>query len=87
MTEVKLSVTSPNGMHARPAGALVKTLSSFQSTVEIVAKGQKKNAKSIMSLLSLGLGLGDEISFLVSGPDEVEVAKEIQKWSDASSHA
>jgi len=60
---------SSDGLHARPAGLFVKTLSAFKSTVEVEVKGQKKNGKSIMSLMALGAAPGDELKISVSGED------------------
>lgn len=60
---------SSDGLHARPAGLFVKTLSAFKSTVEVEVKGQKKNGKSIMSLMSLGASPGDELTVSINGED------------------
>ena len=50
------------GIHARPAGMFVKKAAEFKSTVEVLAKGKTVNAKSIMGIMSLGLGQGDELT-------------------------
>jgi phosphocarrier protein HPr len=60
---------SDDGLHARPAGLFVKALSTFKSSVEVELKGQKKNGKSIMSLMSLGAVPGDELKVSISGED------------------
>ncbi|MEZ4815795.1 MAG: HPr family phosphocarrier protein [Bdellovibrionota bacterium] len=60
---------SSDGLHARPAGLFVKTLSAFKSAVEVEVKGQKKNGKSIMSLMSLGASSGDELKVSITGDD------------------
>ena len=49
----------------------VKKASEFTSTVEVKAKGKTVNAKSIMGIMSLGLGQGEEVtSMLLTGADE-----------------
>lgn len=70
MTELNLTLENNEGLHARPAAVLAKIAGQFQSKIEIKAKGQVKNAKSIMGLLSLGLEKGDEISIQIEGADE-----------------
>lgn len=70
MTELLFKLENAEGLHARPAGMLAKTASQFQSKIEIHARGQAKNAKSIMSLLSLGLEKGDEVRLVADGADE-----------------
>ncbi len=69
MVEVQIQLKNGDGLHARPAGILAKAASQFQAKVEIAAKGQTKNAKSVMSLLTLGLEKGDVLALRADGPD------------------
>lgn len=71
MLEQKLSILNEEGMHARPAGAFVKTANEFKSAVEIRANGMSKNGKSLMGLMSLGLSKDSEITLIVTGEDEI----------------
>ena len=48
----------------------VKKASEFTSTVEVLAKGKTVNAKSIMGIMSLGLGQGEEIVVKAEGADD-----------------
>ena len=67
--EITLKLMNEEGMHARPAGVLVKTASQFKSKIEIHYNGKTANAKSVLGLMSLGMtGLSD---FLIKadGPD------------------
>jgi phosphocarrier protein HPr len=70
MVEKKLSILNEEGMHARPAGAFVKTANEFKSAVEIRANGISKNGKSLMGIMSLGLSKDSEITIVVTGEDE-----------------
>ncbi len=70
MIEVQLELKNGDGLHARPAGIIAKAASQFQAKVEVSAKGQSKNAKSVMSLLTLGLERGDAFALRADGPDE-----------------
>lgn len=68
--EKTVVIKNATGLHARPAGMFVKKASEFTSTVEIIAKGKTVNAKSIMGIMSLGLGQGQEIVIKADGADQ-----------------
>lgn len=70
MTELNLTLENAEGLHARPAAVLAKLAGQFASKIEIKAKGQQKNAKSIMGLMALGLEKGDAIQLVAEGADE-----------------
>jgi phosphocarrier protein HPr len=78
--ECELTVHLQTGLHARPAGLLVKMVSQFKSTVELQKNGTKKNAKSLMSLLSLGVQKGDTIQILATGEDATAAGEAIRKF-------
>ncbi|SCH18543.1 MULTISPECIES: HPr family phosphocarrier protein [unclassified Romboutsia] len=65
-----VSIKNASGLHARPAGMFVKKAAEFKATVEVIAKGKTVNAKSIMGIMSLGLGKGDELTISAKGEDE-----------------
>ena len=60
MKEFKYVVTDAEGIHARPAGLLVKKAGEFTSSVTI-AKGDKSaDAKRIFGVMGLGVKTGEE---------------------------
>lgn len=67
--ETTVTLLTEDGLHARPAGLLVKVAGQFQSKVELSANGATKNAKSIMSLMSMGLKGGEQIQLKADGDD------------------
>lgn len=64
-----VTVLNPQGLHARPADLLVRLANQFQSPIEIGKKGEWVDAKSILSLLTLGAAQGTELGLRASGPD------------------
>lgn len=68
------------GIHARPAGLLVKEASSFPGTVKIAAGGKEVDAKRILGIMSLGVKQGCEVTVTVDGDGEAEMAKKLQKF-------
>jgi phosphocarrier protein HPr len=72
MTEAVLKITNPTGLHARPAAQFVQKAASFRSKVTIIANGKVADAKSILSVMSMGLNYGAEITVTADGEDEKE---------------
>ncbi|SEF88065.1 phosphocarrier protein [Caloramator fervidus] len=72
MIERKVIIKNPTGLHARPASLLVKEANKFKSEIMINKGGKDVNAKSILSVLSLGVSNGDEIIIKANGEDEKE---------------
>lgn len=68
------------GIHARPAGLLVKVASGYQSDIIFLKDEKKANAKRIMALMGLGATKGTEIKVTVEGPDEEEAAKAVEEF-------
>ena len=70
------------GIHARPAGQLVKTASQHQCQVFISKNGSEVNAKSIMGVLMLEAGYGSDIVVKVVGGDEETAMNAIEDLID-----
>ncbi|TMD80798.1 MAG: HPr family phosphocarrier protein [Chloroflexi bacterium] len=69
MTEQRLTITNKVGLHARPAALFVQTAARFKDTrVEVVKDGMVRDAKSILSVLTLGVGQGATITVRAEGP-------------------
>lgn len=70
MVSKNITVDNRVGIHARPASLFVKTAAGFQSSITVTKYEKKGNAKSIISILALGVGKGDEIVISAEGEDE-----------------
>lgn len=70
MIEKKVIVKNETGLHARPAGLIVREASKFKSTIALIKDSKEYNAKSIMSVMSMGAGMGEEIFVRANGEDE-----------------
>jgi phosphocarrier protein HPr len=68
------------GIHARPAGILVKEAKKYQSKIVIVKNGKKAEATKLMALMGLGVKCGDEVMVEVSGEDEDTASREIKAF-------
>ena len=70
MKQFEYTVTEPVGIHARPAGQLVKALKNYGSKV-MITKGEKTiDASRLMSLMGLAVKCGETIHVSIEGPDE-----------------
>ena len=58
------------GIHARPAGLLVKKVSELTSTVTITKDEKSVNASKLFAVMSLGVKNGDKITINISGENE-----------------
>lgn len=77
MVEKNIIIKNPTGLHARPASMLVKEANKYKSEIKIIKNGKEANAKSILSLLSLGISKDSEVTIKVSGDDENEAINAI----------
>jgi phosphotransferase system HPr (HPr) family protein len=73
MLKVTLRVAAEVGLHARPAAVFVEQASRFESEINVrnaTAESDWADAKSILSVLTLGVEQDHEIELEVDGPDE-----------------
>lgn len=73
MAEVVLTVTNPVGLHARPAALFVQTAARFpHTTIRVVKDGKPADAKSILQVLTLGVGPGASITIQAEGEQAMD---------------
>ncbi|KRM03489.1 phosphocarrier protein HPr [Limosilactobacillus gastricus] len=72
-------VTAETGIHARPATILVQTASKFSSDINLVYNEKSVNLKSIMGVMSLGVGQGADVTITAEGDDEADAMKAIEE--------
>lgn len=77
MTKKKVTIINDAGLHARPAAALVKLASKFESDFYIHLYGYKVNGKSILGVMTLAAEKGAELELELDGPDEEEATEAI----------
>ncbi|MCT3038749.1 phosphocarrier protein HPr [Leuconostoc mesenteroides] len=63
-------IIAETGIHARPATLLVQAASKFASDVTLSYQGKDVNLKSIMGVMSLGVGQGADVTIKTEGADE-----------------
>lgn len=72
MKELKYTITDSQGIHARPAGLLVKEAAKFVSDIKIEKAGKAADAKRIFGVMGLAAKQGEEVVIKAEGADEAE---------------
>ena len=78
MKQLEIVIHNPTGLHARPAKVLVKLAKQFQSDIKIRNGEKTANAKSMVSVLTLGASSGTNVTVMVDGEDEDVALAEIE---------
>lgn len=84
MKEITYIITDPAGIHARPAGLLVKEATKFTSVLTIKKGERIGDLKRIFAIMALGAKQGDTISISVDGSDEVAAATAVEAFLKAN---
>lgn len=80
MKEFKYVITDPEGIHARPAGELVKKCKGYASKITMIKDGKAANAAKILAVMSLGVKKDHEVTFQIEGADEATAAAELEAF-------
>lgn len=84
MQSFRYTIQDPVGIHARPAGLLVKQVKNYKSAITIEKDGKSVNALKLMALMGLCVKQGDTVTVTVDGPDEETAAAELEAWMKAN---
>ncbi len=85
MQSFTYTITDPVGIHARPAGLLVKEIKSHAGSAVTITKGEKSvNALKLMALMQMGIKQGETITVNVEGGDEAATAAAIEAFLKAN---
>ena len=84
MKEFIYTITDEIGIHARPAGQLVKTASRFSSDILLECGEKSANAKKILAVMGLGAKQGSDVKVIVNGSDEDTAAFELKNFFDSN---
>lgn len=72
MEKKDFHVIAETGIHARPATLLVQAASKFNSDITLAYNDKSVNLKSIMGVMSLGVGQGADVTISAEGADEAD---------------
>ena len=80
MKSFRYTITDPVGIHARPAGNLVKELKNYKCSIRISGNGKSADASKLMSVMMLGIKQGQEVELTFDGEDEEVAAAAIEEY-------
>ncbi|HIX06097.1 MAG TPA: HPr family phosphocarrier protein [Candidatus Fournierella pullicola] len=80
METFQYTITDEVGLHARPAGLLVKQAKQMGSVITLQAKGKSADAKKIIAVMALGVKRGETVTVSLEGPQEQEEKEELSRF-------
>lgn len=80
MREFQYVITDPEGIHARPAGELVKEAKKYQCSIILTKDGKSGDCKKIFGLMGLAVKQGNEVTMTFDGADEDAACEVIEAF-------
>lgn len=80
MQEFEYTVTDADGIHARPAGLLVRVVKPLSSQVFLSCGEKTADARKLLAVMSLGVRCGDTLTVRVSGENEKQDAQAVKSF-------
>ena len=80
MKNFSYTIKDAVGIHARPAGLLVKLAKGFSSKVMLEKGGKSVDVTKLMMLMGMGVKCGDTVNITVEGEDEEAAAEAVEKF-------
>lgn len=78
MYKAQTELLNETGLHARPASLFVAAAKKYQSNIAVLKDGEEYDAKSILSVLSMGAYKGDVLTISAVGDDEREAVNALK---------
>ncbi|MCI9051921.1 MAG: HPr family phosphocarrier protein [Lachnospiraceae bacterium] len=72
------------GIHARPAGLLVKEAKKYESKIQIIKDTKSADATKLMAVMGLGVKCGDMIIVEIEGSDEEAVCEKMKIFLESN---
>jgi phosphocarrier protein len=80
MKEFTYTVRDKVGIHARPAGMLVKLVKEYSSDVYIEKGDKRIKADRLIAVMNMGIKQGDTVTITIEGDDEEEAYKSLYSF-------
>ena len=84
MKQIDIEIKHAVGLHARPASLFVQTASKYDADISIAYDGKTINAKSILGVLSLGVGKNAHITISAEGDDEEDALEALSNLIESN---
>lgn len=84
MKTFEYTIKDELGIHARPAGLLVKEAKKYESECTITKDGKTKKLTQLMMLMSLGVKQGETVTVTAEGVDEDTAIEGLKAFFEAN---
>ncbi len=84
MKEFTYTVKDKVGIHARPAGMLVKLVKEYSSDVYIEKGDKRIKADRLIAVMNMGIKQGDTVTIAIEGADEEEAYKALYSFFESN---
>ena len=84
MTKFEYEIKDEIGIHARPAGLLVKEAKKYESQITVSAHGKTAAATKLMAIMSMGVKCNDTVTVEAQGPDEEAAIAGLKAFFEAN---
>lgn len=76
----EIIIKNQSGLQSKSAAVFIQKASNFKSDIWIEKEERKANGKSLLGLLSLGIGFGSRVTIIADGEDEDRAANELESY-------
>lgn len=84
MQSFTYTIRAELGIHARPAGLLMKEARKFSSNITLHVNGKSADVKKLIALMSLAVRKGADVTVSAEGADEAEAAARLKEFFEAT---
>lgn len=84
MKKFDYTIKDELGIHARPAGLLVKEAKKYASKIVLTKSGKSAEATKLMALMGLGVKCGNTVEVEITGADEEEAYAGLKEFFEAN---
>lgn len=84
MKSFDYTITDEVGIHARPAGVLVKEAKKYESKIVVKLGGKTAEATKLMAIMGMGVKKGDTVTVEIDGADEDTAVNEIKAFFESN---
>lgn len=80
MVVKEIIIKNKSGLQSKSAAVFIQKASNFKSDIWVEKEERKANGKSLLGLLSLGIGFGSRVVVIAEGEDEERAANELENY-------
>lgn len=84
MLKFSYTIRDSLGIHARPAGLLVKEAKKYESRITVTKEGKMAEASRLMALMGLAVKCGQTVEVEISGSDEKAAYEGIKSFFETN---